>query len=201
MGSTTFKSSTKILRRYTRSEKNRASIKIQIRDDYRERRGEIPCDLWGIIQTMTDSFPFEPADVVNDADFYSGLEETLDKVNSCFMVFKCRYNNYNIRGELPVVYRIFEQIVGLLERALGSLKEAREHLYDRSCGNDNCNCIEEVFRGKGDIFNNLILIMTEGTAYKESTLSNEWIQKINVALHSDDRGTDPLYDLFYSTLD
>ena len=171
--------------RRTKSERATTRIRIQVQDQFREERGEIPGDLWSMIQTMTNSFPQKPSSPIEDKNYSLSLEETLSKVNDCFKVFKCRYSKYTMRGALPVIYRIFIELIELLEDCLVKLRRVQNDLVYKKHSDTVHNNIKNGIFEKVDVYNNMVLLMTQASSH--NIISYAWLQRINIALHSDDR--------------
>ena len=164
-------------------EARRISIRIQVLDDFRARRGEISGDVWSIIETMNDSFPLEPQDMLLDDSYLRALTDTFNTVQSCFKVFTSRYT-HNARGTLPIMQLIFKEVLKLVTDALENVKELIQHRLSAPCGRHRCRCVASSFKGKSDVYNNLITLMTQVATFKNEDNINYWINTINFALDS-----------------
>ena len=108
---------------------------------------------------MTNGFPAKPSDSGGSINYSHELEETLDNVKCCFKVFVCRYSRYTIRGALPVIQRIFMELVELLENCLLDLKQMEHNKTSNDASQDNRRV--DIF-GKVDVYNNMVLLMYLG---------------------------------------
>ena len=170
------------------SSKARAlAVKIQILESSREERGEVPCDLWGIIQTMTNKFPTASQDILSEETYLLDLKETLTNAESCFRVFKCRYRKYSKRELRPVIHKLFGHIINLIEDTIIYVKRAKQNTHIEARGKNGESKIRERLQGKSSVYDNLVLLMSEASTYKDESISEGWQEKINYILHFDDR--------------
>ena len=190
--STRHKSVSEIYIHRTRSERAATRVRILVQDQTREERGDIPCDLWSIFQTMTNGFPAKPSNSDESENYNQELEETLDNVRNCFKVFVCRYSKYTIRGALPVIQRIFMELVELLENCLLDLRQME---HNKTCNNPSQDFRREEIFGKVDVYNNMVLLMTQATTYRHSVICDTWLHRINTALRTDIREVSTYDDL------
>ena len=159
-------------------------MKIRIQEDIREERDDIPGDLWSIIQTLTDNFPNRLTHSLEDEEdaLYLELKNTLETAESCFRVFRCRYNGYNRRGLRPVVLRVLEEIIKVTKDTMMTLQRVsyyKGRLYS----------VVEIIQENCEVYNNLILVMAQSATYDNTTISEEWAKRISTALGSGDRKT------------
>ena len=182
MSSTPLRSATQVFAARGEEERRRISVKIRIQEDIREKRDDIPGDLWSMIQTLTDNFPNRSTHALEDDAFYLELENALETAESCFRVFRCRYSGYNQRGLRPVVHKVFEEIIKLIKDTMMTMQRIsyyKGRLYS----------VVEIIRENYEIYNNLILVMTQSATYNNTTISDEWAKRINTALSSGNRRT------------